>query len=236
MTRMEVTLTIGSTDPIMVQDIHAGVPDRISDLEAIVGGMSKPSKMPGYCYSLPARRCKVGSSLRSVKGSVCAGCYAMKGFYSFPKVAEALERRFQSLRDPRWTAAMIALIRKRSIRYFRWHDSGDIQSVSHLRNIVAVCDATPGTRHWLPTREYRIVEQYIEQYGDLPENLVVRASAHMIGAKAPSRFRHSSMVLPKGVESADGAFTCPAPMQGNECRRCRACWSRNASTIAYRVH
>jgi hypothetical protein len=236
MKRMEVTLTIGSTDPLKVHDPSAPVPTKVSDLESIVGGMSKPSKMPGYCYSLPAKRCKVGSKLRSVKGSVCAGCYAMKGFYSFPKVAEALERRFQSLRDPRWTAAMIALMLKRSIRYFRWHDSGDIQSVSHLRNIVLVCLATPGTRHWLPTREYRIVEQYIEQYGALPANLVVRASAHMIGATAPSRFRHSSMVLPKGIESAEGAFTCPAPLQGNECRGCRACWSSNASTIAYRVH
>ena len=236
MTRMEVTLTIGSTDPLKVQDPSAPVPTKVSDLESIVGGMSKPSKMPGYCYSLPARRCKVGSSLRSVKGSVCAGCYAMKGFYSFPKVAEALERRFQSLRDPRWTAAMIALIRKRSIRYFRWHDSGDIQSVSHLRNIVLVCLATPGTRHWLPTREYRIVDDYRLEYGALPENLVIRASAHMIGKVAPSRFEHSSMVLPKGVETTNAGFVCPAPTQGNECRRCRACWSRNASTIAYRVH
>lgn len=233
---MMTTLTVGESDPITVQDIHAGVPDRIRDLEAIVGGMSKPSKMPGYCYSLPAKRCKVGSSLRSVKGSVCHGCYAMKGFYNFPKTAEALEHRFRCIRDPRWASAMACLIHKRNIRHFRWHDSGDLQSVAHLRNIVLICIDTPQTRHWLPTREYRIVDQYIEQYGPLPSNLVLRASAHMIGATAPSRFEHSSMVLPKGVESTDAGFTCPAPKQGNECRGCRACWSPNAKVIAYRVH
>ena len=233
---MMTTLTVGETDPITVQDPMMEVPTRIRDLESIVGGMSKPSKMPGYCYSLPAKRCKVGSSLRSVKGSVCHGCYAMKGFYNFPKTAEALEHRFRCIRDPRWSAAMVALIRKRSIRYFRWHDSGDLQSVVHLHNIVSICRMTPGTRHWLPTREYRMVDEYIAEWGPLPRNLVVRASAHMIGKVAPSRFEHSSMVLPKGVESTDEGFTCPAPQQGNECRKCRACWSSNAKVIAYRVH
>ena len=39
-----------------------------------VGGLSKPSKMPSYGYSLSAFKCKVGSKLRLVKNSTCADC------------------------------------------------------------------------------------------------------------------------------------------------------------------
>jgi len=45
----------------------------------IVGGLSKPSKMPGWSIGLPAKECKTGGKLQAVKGSVCFDCYALKG-------------------------------------------------------------------------------------------------------------------------------------------------------------
>jgi hypothetical protein len=205
-------------------------------METIVGGLSKPSKMPGWSISIPAQRCATGAKLRNVEGSVCKGCYALKGCYVFPVVKEALENRYQCLKDPRWTAAMIHIINKRKMEHFRWHDSGDIQSVAHLRNIALVAENTPGTLHWIPTREYRIVGQYLDQYGDLPENLILRASAHMIGQSAPARFSHKSKVLAKGVATDPDANVCPAPEQGNACGDCRACWDKDIPEIAYRYH
>ena len=50
----------------------------------IVGGLSKPSKMPGWAYGLPAAECKTGSKLAKIPGTVCYGCYALKGCYVFP--------------------------------------------------------------------------------------------------------------------------------------------------------
>ena len=231
-----MNLTIGQTDPITVHDPHIMGPARMKDMETIVGGLSKPSKMPGWSTSIPAQRCATGAKLRNKEGSVCKGCYALKGCYVFPVVKAALENRYQCLKDPRWTAAMIHIINKRNMDFFRWHDSGDIQSVAHLRNICQVAENTPGTLHWIPTREYRIVEQYQKEYGDLPENLILRASAHMIGQTAPGRFKHSSMVLAKGQTETSDAQVCPAPDQGNECGDCRSCWDKDISRIAYRYH
>ena len=37
----------------------------------ITGGLSKPSKMPGYAYNLPAIHCKTGSKLAQVPGTTC---------------------------------------------------------------------------------------------------------------------------------------------------------------------
>ena len=49
------------------------------DALKLVGGLSKPSKMPGWAYGIPAKECKTGSKLRQVKGSTCEKCYALKG-------------------------------------------------------------------------------------------------------------------------------------------------------------
>ena len=63
----------------------------------IVGGLSKPSKMPGWAYGLPAAECKTGSKLAKIPGSVCNGCYALKGCYVFPVVQAAQYRRLEEI-------------------------------------------------------------------------------------------------------------------------------------------
>ena len=66
----------------------------------ITGGLSKPSKMPGPAHNLPAVACKTGAKLAQVPGSVCAGCYALKGRYRFNNVQAALQRRLKALEHP----------------------------------------------------------------------------------------------------------------------------------------
>jgi hypothetical protein len=197
--------------------------------------------MPGFAYSLPARECKTGAKLRAVPGSTCSGCYALKGRYVFPNVQAALYRRLEAIERPEWVSAMAELIRRKTradAPYFRWHDSGDLQSVDHLRRIVAVCEATPDVRHWLPTREYRIVSEYAEAGGTFPPNLNVRLSAHMIGGHVPTFPRLAGIVTVSTV-SRDGyaeAHDCPSRFQGNSCGDCRACWDRGVAHVDYHLH
>lgn len=223
--------------PVRVHPAQRPDPDRmmlVKQALPIVGGLSKPSKMPGYGYGLPARECNVGGRLRPIVGSVCHGCYAMKGRYMFPPVQAAQYRRLAALGNPQWVQAMATAIKGQ--KWFRWHDSGDLQSLSHLAKIVAVAMLTPRTRHWLPTRETAIVKSYRDGGGTFPPNLVVRLSAPMVGARFPERAGPSSMVLAKGQDAPAGVFTCPASHQGGHCGACRACWSPNNVTTAYPIH
>jgi hypothetical protein len=212
------------------------------DAEKIVGGLSAPSKMPSWSISLDARRCVVGTSLRKVEGSTCSDCYACKGCYNFPSTRNAMERRFVALSDPRWTAAMAFVIGRKckKVPFFRWHDSGDLQSVSHLRNIAFVAMLTPQVRHWIPTREYGIVRKYLAEYHGFPTNLAVRISAAMKDAPAPADFPLSSEVATDADamerSEARGAHRCPAPTQDNKCGDCRACWSEDVKIVTYFVH
>ena len=142
----------------------------------ITGGLSKPSKMPGPAYNLPAVACITGAKLVKVPGSVCAGCYALKGRYRFKNVQDALQRRLQALKHPLWVDAMVTLIRDH--KWFRWHDSGDIQSPEHLVKIFEVCKRTPETQHWMPTREVKFLT--LMDPDIVPPNLIIRISSHMI--------------------------------------------------------
>ena len=194
------------------------------EAKKITGGLSAPSKMPGPAYNLPAQACITGSKLVKIPGSVCHGCYALKGRYRFKNVKDALSRRLASIMDPRWIEAMVVLIDKEP--FFRWHDSGDLQSVQHLKNIFEVCNRTPGTQHWLPTREVKFLPL---NFDAIPKNLIIRLSGHKIDKAAASFWPWTSTVVTAGR-------TCPAPDQNNECKDCRACWSGDTANVAYGKH
>jgi hypothetical protein len=136
----------------------------------LVGGLSKPSKMPGWAYGIPAKECKTGKKLQNIEGSTCYNCYALKGCYVFKVVQDAQYRRLGSIKHPYWVRAMVHLLQSKKSKYFRWHDSGDVQDLKHLAKIFKVASLTPDVKHWMPTRE-AWVKPYL-QYA--PANLVIR--------------------------------------------------------------
>ena len=196
----------------------------IKEAQAITGSMTRTSKMPGLSYSLPAWECKTGSKLRRIKNSVCSACYALKGNYTRYKAIKAAQYvRLASLNNELWTTAIVTQIKRQ--KYFRWHDAGDVQDVQHLNKIYEVCRLTPGTKHWMPTREAWIKDHLDSK----PDNLVIRFSAPMIDQAAPASWPNSSEVVTEGA-------TCPAPQQGNSCGDCRNCWNPEIKTIKYGKH
>ena len=191
----------------------------------ITGGLSAPGKMPEGAYNIPASACQTGQILALVEDTPCNKCYALTGRYRFPNVKAALARRLASLMHPRWTEAMTVLVKGK--KHFRWHDSGDIQSVEHLKKIFEVCKLTPSTQHWLPTRETGMLK--LMDPDIVPTNLIIRLSGHMIDGKNSTFWPWTSSV-------SSQAKTCPALDQGNSCRDCRACWDRKVANVTYPKH
>ena len=189
----------------------------------ITGGLSAPGKMPEGSYNLPASACQTGAKLAQIPGTPCHGCYALKGRYNFSNVQQALRRRLKSLMHPLWTVAMTVLVKGKN--HFRWHDSGDIQSVDHLKKIFEVCNNTPGTMHWLPTQERKYLP-----LGSYPKNLVIRLSNAKNNTAPGQAWTHWSTVVDKGFHS------CPAQSQGNKCGTCRACWDPKVKHVTYPKH
>ena len=206
----------------------------IKQAKEIIVSLGKPSKMPCPSYNTPAKLCVTGSKLRKVKGSTCHKCYAMKGNYLYPSVSRGLYKRFNAFKNKRFVEAMSLMINNYSKKsgYFRWFDSGDLADVSMLYKIVCVCENTPTIRHWLPTREVKIVRDYLEVFEKFPSNLLVRVSAPMIDGK-PLKFDYTSTVHHK--EKPIG-HDCPSRFQENKCMDCRACWDRKVKNVSYHKH
>jgi hypothetical protein len=196
------------------------------EADKIVGGLSKPGKMPCPSINLPAAACITGSLMAVIEGTTCYGCYALKGRYLFKNTKIAMARRLRALAHGLWTTAMVTLMKNR--KYFRWHDSGDLQSAQHLKNILEVCKQTPDTKHWLPTREARLLALMDPEV--IPKNLLIRLSATKVNGAAPSSWPWTSTVT-------DGKDkTCPAPDQGGKCKSCRQCWDRSVVNVSYAKH
>jgi hypothetical protein len=209
----------------------------MNTFEAIkfVGGLSAPSKMPCQGYSISALRCITGAKMAKVEGSICSKCYALRGNYRYSNVQNSQEKRYQSLLLPEWSNAMAtAILGSESSGFFRWHDAGDLQGVWHLQKIVEVCNLTPSIKHWLPTREFAIVGDFIKGGGVIPENLCIRFSALMFDGQPPEKLAKRYGVQVSGASKEN--FTCPASKQGNKCLTCRACWDKTAFNVTYKRH
>ena len=201
------------------------------------GGLGTASKMPCHTYGLSAFECRTGSKLAAIPGSVCSKCYALKGHYLFPVVVNAHAVRLAAIRDDLdgWTLDMIDLIRKEEHSgYFRWHDSGDIQSPEHLHAICLIARELPDIKFWLPTKEYDWIAAYPHAW---PSNLIVRVSHPTLGRSFPAGFACNNWEV-VGTSSVDAGhgWKCPAPVQGGKCGECRKCWDKGTTNVDYERH
>lgn len=208
-----------------------------AEAKAVCGSLTSTSKMPCKSYSLPTEACQTGYKMAQIKGSVCHSCYANKGFYRAYEatIKPSQFARLDSLSNPHWVDGMVALIGSDS--FFRWHDSGDLQSVQHLEKIARVAELTPKTRHWLPTREFSFVKQFIAKNGALPSNLMVRLSAMYPDkpVKIPASLQNVPNITASNVHTVAPMGTeCIAPKQNGACGDCRKCWT--SEVISYAMH
>lgn len=221
---MDIKVNLGQNKPTLIKTIKQAL--------EIVQGLTSTSKMPSSSYSLPAKACVKGAKLRQIEGSVCAGCYALKGNYKrYPAIVQAQERRLKALDNPDWVNAMVYLLNNKkdivNAGVFRWHDSGDLQNVQHLGKILQVVLETPHLKHWLPTKESHL----IKKMGiSTPNNLVIRLSGTMVNGKAPKYANTST------VTTNPELATCRSFENDGQCGDCRKCWDKEVKNVTYLAH
>jgi hypothetical protein len=201
--------------------------------------LSRPSKMPGASWSLPA-----GPSCPFAlygPNTICGSCFAQAGNYrADPNVVRAQAARFAWTRDclktpdgtDHFVETMVAAIAAAAAGpYMRVHDSGDLFSPAYTRAWIRICSALPSVRFWFPTRSWRAPwVGVIQQLAALP-NVTVRPSALHFDSPPPV-----VAGLAGGTTAAAEGFTCPAPRNHNACGDCRACWIEPNTPISYHAH
>ena len=209
-----------------------------------IGTLSFTTKMPCASFSIPTLACKVGSILRETPGSVCNKCYAHRLQHRRSSLRQSLQNNLDklssALQSPEsqetWVSAFVKILNHLGDPYFRWHDAGDLQSLEHLRMVVEVARRTPNIKHWLPTKEYKLIKDFLGS-DTFPLNLIVRVSSPMLGQGPLPGFQHTSTATGKDSLPMLGHGTmCPAPSQNNQCLDCRKCWNTSVPNITYIYH
>jgi len=192
-------------------------------------------------WSLPA-----GASCPGAKDAeVCKSCYAKKGMYRFPVVKNVREYNREDYKKHDWVDRMIKEISKYD--YFRWFDSGDIETPELACKIRSVISRTRNTKHWLPTRSDNVPNISNKLDGLIPPhtalngfpNVAVRLSADNIGlTKTERKGVNSYVIRPEEIFEAKkrGIYVCPVGIVANQksCDTCTACYTN--VDVAYVLH
>lgn len=198
--------------------------------------ISTTSKLDGVrSWSLQARETCPGSIGRDGQlVPACAGCYAVGGNYRYPNVKAPRVENREDWQRPEWVADMVAALR--NDRFFRWFDSGDMYALGLAEKILAVMEATPDVRHWLPTRMHKFPKfaAVIARMRALP-NVVVRASSDSVTGEYTAGV-HGSTIVPSIDAVPAGATLCAAANNAGKCGSCRACYSKDVAVVAYVAH
>lgn len=197
--------------------------------------LSKTSKLDGILsWSLQALDTCPGS--KNKDGSLvdaCKGCYATTGNYHYPNVKKPRLANRDDWQRQDWVQDMVKALD--SQRYFRWFDSGDMYSIDLAEKILAVMQATPWVKHWLPTRmaKFAKFKKVLSQMESLP-NVKVRFSSDSVTGQHTSA--HGSTIVPTAADAPSNAFVCQAYQHDGKCNGCRACYDKAVPLIAYPAH
>lgn len=195
---------------------------------SISNGNSKMGAIPSV--SLPACvTCNPGAPCFKL-------CYAAKITRLYKTVKNAYDRNLDILNsDPAryWEQVKQAA---QMARYFRFHVSGDIPNPEYFAEMVKLAHELPKTQFLAFTKQYYIVNEYINGGGTIPQNLKILFSNW--GAwkcDNPYNLPVCEIIL-KGNDPAPDWKIC-----GGNCTACACagigCWElKNGETIAIYQH
>lgn len=121
-------------------------------------------------------------------------------------------------------------------RYFRYHVSGDIPNADYFNNMIATAHKLPKTTFLAFTKQYNIVNNYLNNGGTIPDNIkIIFSNWGEWKCENPHKLPECEIIL-KGNKPAPDWKIC-----GGNCTECACagigCWElKNGETIAIYQH
>lgn len=166
------------------------------------------------------------------------GCYAEKIACLRPNVARSYARNtVYRLKDPTgYYEEIHNFIRFSGCRSFRFHVSGEMTRYSDMLEIAVIAEYYPNCDILVFTKQFEIVNSYIDYYGELPGNLHIVFS-EWDGLEVDNPYSlPTARVLEKGKEVPENIKIC-----GGNCFECFCrgvgCWElKQGETIGFYKH
>lgn len=148
----------------------------------------------------------------------CRYCYDIKAVMQYPEVLRARSENTAILfsdPDRYFPEIETAIQRRKKNKYFRWHVSGDIPNKAYFLEMVRIANKYPEFRFWTYTKNYKAVNEAIEEGTAIPENLSVMFSRWEGMAMDNPHGMPEFRVVLKGQEKPEGVKWC--------CGNCNVC-------------
>jgi hypothetical protein len=163
-------------------------------------------------------------------------CYAAKIERIYKSAKDSYIRNLDILKaDPAsyWIQVKAAAMVN---RFFRYHVSGDIPNKEYFNNMVKLAEELPGTQFLAFTKQYNIVNQFINDGGKIPHNLkIIFSNWGTWKCENPHGLPVCEIIFP-GDEIPEEWKIC-----GGNCTECACrgigCWEiKKGDTIAIYKH
>ena len=164
------------------------------------------------------------------------GCYAVKIAKRFEATDASYHRNLNVLKsNPElyWLQVKAAAC---MTRYFRYHVSGDIVNKEYFNNMIKLANELTGTKFLVFTKQYHIINEYLNNGGIIPSNLkVILSNWGAWKCDNPHKLPVCEVIF-KGDQPADDWKIC-----GGNCTDCACrgvgCWElKSNETIAIYKH
>ena len=121
-------------------------------------------------------------------------------------------------------------IGKNNPKYFRYHVSGDIVDYAYFKSIVFLAESYPKTSFLLYTKKYSIINEYIDHYRFLPNNLQILFSSIIDKTKfnlERDNPYNLNICWYQDKEENENRIPGNAKVCKGDCTRCKACYTVN---------
>jgi hypothetical protein len=166
------------------------------------------------------------------KGIPCAKtCYAMKAYRMYPNVKTCWNDNLQLAKTNKneYFKGIFEYLRKNNVNYFRWHTSGDILDSNYFTNMVNLA-LLFDTKFLVFTKNYDIVNKYLDKGGIIPKNFTVVLSAWPeYELKNPHKLPVAWMQDGTEDRISSNAFEC----QGS-CKNCKTCFGTKKDIVFHK--
>lgn len=130
---------------------------------------------------------------------------------------------------------------KNIVKYFRFHTSGELESVSQLQLYCDICKDNPDVVFYIYTKAFEILEAWIEKKRVFPKNLIVNLSQwndNLRGLSDRLLQQCNIFAYDDGCVDLSHMKHCPAvDRKGHEtgvtCAECRRCMKKGNATAVY---
>ena len=163
-------------------------------------------------------------------------CYAAKITRLYKTVKTAYDRNLSVLEENPALYWEEVKQGAQMARYFRFHVSGDIPTLEYFNNMVRLARELPKTSFLAFTKQYNIVNQFLNDGGTIPENLkIIFSNWGSWKCENPHKLPECEIIL-KGSGPAPDWKIC-----GGNCTECACrgigCWElKQGETIAIYQH